>query len=244
MGLNTLNIRIVLLLVIASYVQGSEYKITDQVYFDIQVEDEFLGRIVLGLFGEVAPKTCKNFKELVKNGVNGKTYVGTKFHTALRKVMIQGGDIVNNDGTGSVSIYGEYFDDETFLIKHESAGLLAMANVGPDTNGCQFLITTMACPWLDGKNVIFGKVLKGAGVVHKIEHMKTDIYDQLVNHIFISNAGIIDTTPFYEKAKNYELTFWAWIKAGWFPLSFSFAILGFFQFIMAQLNKYELTKLA
>ncbi|CAH1109084.1 unnamed protein product [Psylliodes chrysocephalus] len=231
-----------LILTIAPLYQCSSYKVTDQVYFDIQIENEFLGRIIFGLFGEVAPKTCKNFKELATNGINGKTYVGTKFHSAITRIMIQGGDIVNNDGTGSISIYGKYFDDENFTIKHNSPGLLAMANQGPNKNGCQFLITTMACPWLDEKNVIFGKVIKGAEVVHRIEHLKTDVNEKILKHVFVSDAGIIETNPFYENSKNYELTFWAWIKAGWFPLSFSFAILGFFQYIMAQLNKYELAR--
>ncbi|XP_056631140.1 uncharacterized protein LOC130441462 [Diorhabda sublineata] len=227
---------------IAIIAGGAEYKITDQVYFDINIENEYLGRIILGLFGEVAPKTCKNFKEIVQHGINGKSYIGTRFHTAISRVMIQGGDIINDDGSGSISIYGDYFEDENFTIKHESAGLLAMANEGPNTNGCQFLITTMACPWLDGKNVIFGKVLKGAAVVHTIEHLKTDINEKILKHVFISNSGVIETEPFYEESKNYELTFWSWIKAGWLPLGFSFATLAFFQFIMAQLDKYEITK--
>ncbi|CAG9853850.1 unnamed protein product [Phyllotreta striolata] len=227
-------------LLIVSRNECKKYKITDQVYFDVQIDNEFLGKIIIGLFGEVAPLTCRNFIELATIGVDGKTYVGTKFHTSIQRIMIQGGDIENDDGTGSMSIYGRYFDDENFTIKHESAGLVAMANSGPNTNGCQFIITTMACPWLDEKNVIFGKVIKGAEVVHKIEHLKTDVNDKILRKVFISGAGVIKTDPFYETPKNYELSLWAWLKAGWFPLSFSFAILIFFQFIMAQLNKYEL----
>ncbi|KAG5876074.1 hypothetical protein JTB14_011558 [Gonioctena quinquepunctata] len=229
--------KVLWILLIVCCVEGSEYRVTDQMYFDVKKGNQLLGRMILGLFGEVAPMACDNFKEIALNGINGKTYVGTKFHTAITRVMIQGGDIVNNDGTGWMSIYGEYFKDENFTVKHNSPGLLVMANKGPNTNGCQFFITTMATPWLDGKNVIFGKVLKGAEVVHKIEHMKTDVHDRLLGNIYISEAGIIKTSPFSEPSKNYELTLWAWIKAGWFPLSFSFAIMGFFQYLMMQLNK-------
>nr|XP_023026016.1 peptidyl-prolyl cis-trans isomerase-like isoform X1 [Leptinotarsa decemlineata] len=224
-------------LLMTCWASSSEYKVTDRIYFDVRKDNQMLGRIILGLFGEVAPDTCENFKTIALKGISGRSYVGTKFHTAISRVMIQGGDIVNNDGTGSVSIYGDYFKDENFTIKHDSPGLLVMANKGPNTNGCQFFITTMATPWLDGKNVVFGKVLKGEEIVHKIEHMKTDVNDKLLSNVYISEVGIIETVPFSEPSKNYELTFWAWIRAGWFPLSFSFAIMGFFQYLMVQLNK-------
>ncbi|KAJ8960951.1 hypothetical protein NQ318_020252 [Aromia moschata] len=174
----------------------TDYKITDRVYFDVKIEDEYVGRIILGLFGEIAPKTCENFKQIATTGINGKSYVGTKFHTAIKRIMIQGGDIVNNDGTGSMSIYGECFEDETFAINPDSGGLLVMANKGPHTNGCQFLITTMATPWLEGRNVVFGKVLKGADVVHTIEHLKTDIDDHILKSVTISKSGLLETQPF------------------------------------------------
>nr|XP_023026017.1 peptidyl-prolyl cis-trans isomerase, rhodopsin-specific isozyme-like isoform X2 [Leptinotarsa decemlineata] len=184
-------------LLMTCWASSSEYKVTDRIYFDVRKDNQMLGRIILGLFGEVAPDTCENFKTIALKGISGRSYVGTKFHTAISRVMIQ----------------------------------------GPNTNGCQFFITTMATPWLDGKNVVFGKVLKGEEIVHKIEHMKTDVNDKLLSNVYISEVGIIETVPFSEPSKNYELTFWAWIRAGWFPLSFSFAIMGFFQYLMVQLNK-------
>ncbi|KAJ8921060.1 hypothetical protein NQ315_015856, partial [Exocentrus adspersus] len=232
--------RLLMLLAITSGLEGFEYKITDQVYFDVKIGDEYAGRIILGLFGDVAPKTCENFKQIATKGVNGKTYAGTRFHTAIERIMIQGGDIENDDGTGSLSIYGKYFEDENFGIPPDSSGLLMMANNGPNTNGCEFLITTLPMPWLEGKNVVFGKVLKGNDVVHIIEHLKTDINDRILENVVIEKCGLLEAAPFFEAAKNYELTFWAWIKAGWFPLSFSFAILGFFQYILMQLNKYKI----
>ncbi|CAG9771710.1 unnamed protein product [Ceutorhynchus assimilis] len=229
-----------LILVAANQAKSESYKITDQIYMDIKIDGTPVGRIIYGLFGEVAPKTVKNFKHIALHGIDGKSYAGTNFLVAVKKVMILAGDIQHNNGSGYLSIYGEYFEDETFEIQHESTGLLAMVNPGvPNSNGCMFLITTMPTPWLNGKNVIFGKVLRGHNVVHKIEYLKTDYNDRILKDVQISKCGEIKFTPFYDDHKNYEVTFWAWIKAGWFPLSFSFAILGFFQYIMRKLNQFE-----
>lgn len=185
--------------------EAEKYKVTDQVYFDVSIGGEHSGRIVIGLFGDDVPKTVKNFITIASEGIDGKTYVNSKFHRVINKFMIQGGDIVKQDGTGSISIYGKYFPDENFKIKHTASGFLSMANAGKDTNGCQFFITTVATPWLDGHHTVFGKVVDGQAVVHKIEQVETNSDDQPVKPVVITESGILLTpAPFYISDESYE----------------------------------------
>ena len=132
------------------------------------------GVIELRLFPDVAPKTCENFTKLVKKGY----YDGLIFHRVIKDFMIQGGDPTGT-GMGGESIWGKPFEDEvTADVKFDKAGLLAMANSGPNTNGSQFFITTAKTPWLNMKHTIFGEVILGFDLLQKIENTPVNSQDR------------------------------------------------------------------
>lgn len=176
-------------------------KVTEKVWFDIEIDGKPAGRIEIGLFGKTVPKTVKNFVELA-NKPEGEGYKGTRFHRLIRDFMIQGGDFTKGDGTGGRSIYGDRFEDENFKIKHYGAGWVSMANAGKDTNGSQFFITVKQTSWLDGRHVVFGKVIKGMDVVRKMEKIGGDSRDKPNKEMVIADCGSEDVENPFSVAKD------------------------------------------
>jgi peptidyl-prolyl cis-trans isomerase-like 1 len=153
---------------------------------DIQLETT-LGTITIELYASHAPKTTDNFRQLVQRGY----YDGTPFHRVIRDFMVQGGDPTGT-GRGGESCWGGAFADEIDpALKHAGAGILSMANAGPDSNGSQFFITLAPTPWLDGKHSIFGRVKKGMKIVRALGAVRTGLEDKPVEKVGIVRASVV-----------------------------------------------------
>jgi peptidylprolyl isomerase len=168
-----------------------------KVFLDVKIEGKEAGRLVIELRTDVVPKTAENFRRLCVGG-NGKTeggheitYKGSKLHRIIPGFMIQGGDFTKGNGTGGESVYGSKFNDENFTLKHSSAGVVSMANAGANTNGSQFFITTAATSWLDGKHVVFGKLVEGLDVLKVIEEQGTSAGTPRTK-VVVANCGQIE----------------------------------------------------
>lgn len=146
------------------------------------------GSFTLELYTSHAPKTCNNFATLVRRGY----YDGTVFHRVIPNFMVQGGDPTGT-GRGGTSIYGDKFADEIDpSLKHTGAGILSMANAGPDTNGSQFFVTLAPTPWLDGKHTIFGRVKSGMGTVRRMGMVTTGPEDRPVEDLKVVRARVVE----------------------------------------------------
>jgi peptidyl-prolyl isomerase H (cyclophilin H) len=163
-------------------------------FMDIDIGGRPFGRMMFELFKDKCPKTVENFRSFctgeVKRSAQPVGYKGCSFHRVIKGFMIQGGDFVSGDGMGSFSIYGSSFADENFDLSHDSAGLLSMANSGVNSNGCQFFITCDTCQHLDGKHVVFGKLLGDTSMVimRAIEAVSVQ-EDKPTVPVTISNCG-------------------------------------------------------
>jgi len=179
----------------APLVPGSSLS-NPKVFFDVTVGGQYLGRLVMLLYSDTTPKTAENFRALC-TGEKGLASTGQPlhykdscFHRVIKGFMVQGGDFTRGDGTGGESIYGEKFADENFKVKHTEAGQLSMANAGPGTNGSQFFITSGATSHLDGKHVVFGRVLEGLDDVFRaIEGQQKDASDRPLLPVVVADCG-------------------------------------------------------
>lgn len=150
------------------------------VFFDFSIGGVPQGKVTMKLYDSIVPKTCANFRSLCTGDrglakLSGKPlhYKGSISHRVIRGFMVQLGDFSNSNGTGGESIYGGKFPDENFRVKHTGAGLLSMANAGPNTNGSQFFITLSPTPHLDGKHVVFGEILQHRYYIYVIPMIRS-----------------------------------------------------------------------
>jgi len=184
-----------------------KYLVTQECWLDLAVKDSNdstnvlkEGRVVIGLFGDIVPMTATNFAQLSKGMKRDRqvmSYKNSPIHRIVRDFVIQTGDFINYDGTGSKSIYGDRFVDENFILSHRSAGWVSMANYGKDTNGSQFFLTLVPARWLDGHHVVFGRVVHGMDMVRYIGEL--DLYPKSSlskKYAYITGSGCRDTNRY------------------------------------------------
>lgn len=155
-------------------------------FLEISVGGQSIGKVVVELAQDVVPKTVDNFTQLLKNG-----YKGSNFHQINRQAsFVTGGDVVNGNGTGGRGAESKFLKDENFVLQYTERGVLGMTNAGVDTAGSQFFITLDAMPQLNGRNVAFGKVVKGMDVIDKMS-LVFQVDGKPVNDIQIMDCGVL-----------------------------------------------------
>jgi len=198
---------------------NSNFTVTSEVVFEIDVNDydgngrDMEGSVTVGLFGNTAPVSVLNFKTLcsgfkrpkegIKKGsifydmLETISYGGTTCHRVVKDMLLHCGDVFNQEGRGSTSIYGATFNDENFVISHTSGGVVSMANRGKDTNGSQFFFTLGAARFLDGKHVAFGKVTKGYQYLMTVNRIGPDAKAVRPKHdVKIVDCKVKDVKPY------------------------------------------------
>ncbi|XP_074652871.1 uncharacterized protein LOC141907193 [Tubulanus polymorphus] len=194
-------------LLAVAYCRKSNYTVTDEAWFDIEIKDmdgpgeDFRGRFEIALFGLVAPVSVFNFKSIAagyKHGWEKLHYKNTRVHRIVPDFIVQMGDITVGDGTGGKSVYGAKYNDEQFVLSHRGPGWVAMANHGPDTNGSQFYVLLQRSRWLDGKHVVFGKVIRGFRVIQAIGEVEIDDAASPKKLIRIIDCGLNQVEKPYE----------------------------------------------
>lgn len=165
-----------------------------RVFFDISIGGKDMGRITIELRPDISPKSSENFRQLCTGEYRPRGlpfgYKNSIFHRVIPGFIIQGGDIENRDGSGNTSIYGQSFEDEPSAYEFNSSGIVACANSGQNTNGCQFFITLNECMNLNGKYIAFGKVIDGMRTVRSIEAVPINLdTDKPVLEISVKECG-------------------------------------------------------
>ena len=166
-------------------------------YMEFKLGDEKKGRRVLfELNHRILPRTCENFSSLCV-GTGKLKYKGSSIHRVVQGGWIAGGDIVSGKGDDGRSIFGETFEDETFSVKFDAPGVLAMANKGPHTNNSQFFVTVAPLPWLNTKAVAFGRVVRGMDVIRAIESSECT-NERPEDPIKVEKSGVVDLSSTFD----------------------------------------------
>ncbi|KAI4458590.1 peptidyl-prolyl cis-trans isomerase [Holotrichia oblita] len=159
-------------------------------YMDFRIKDGvYLGRIIIELYADYVPLTVENFLTLCK-GVNGYKYKCCRIFNVVKGQYLETGDITMNNGKGGVSMYGDFFHEENFLLKHTKPGVLSMIRFGKNFNNSQFSITFDAQENLDGKRVVFGNIIKGMKTLYQIQDLGKKVGSPIAP-IYIEKCGEI-----------------------------------------------------